>query len=74
MTVDAMPAFWEQVERLQMCHSTCMLTAAPPASLALQLWGKTLGIVGMGLVGKALATAAGALGMRVIHTTSNSSR
>lgn len=36
--------------------------------------GKTLGIIGMGRVGKCMAAAAQGLGMKVLSTNSNSSR
>jgi glyoxylate reductase len=38
------------------------------------LQGKVLGVVGMGRVGRCLATSAEALGMRVMATSSSSSR
>eukprot|EP00775_Hariotina_reticulata_P013454 gene13454-13580_t len=42
--------------------------------IANELCGKTLGIVGLGLVGRCLETSARALGMSILSTTSNSSR
>ena len=43
-------------------------------SLGMELRGKTLGVVGLGRSGKALAEIAGGLGMRVCHVTSRSGR